>query len=216
LKRVVKRVAKQADAKGNITNVVTLIDSEGTETIVKEKAKPNAVAKVKENKSTQVSQSLLASNPYAAALKANTVESPSETQAKLAQARMLAADKAKEKQKIAAEAAAKAKELKEAKSAAKQNLTKAPVETAKQRQEREALEKQQVKEAKEKKAALQKERETQKSPTTSVNQKSLKKVVAISQKKKPAAFWEDESFQPIFLLVGFLFVLAGLGYAFSL
>jgi len=215
--RVIKKVEKRGDEKGNITNLVTLIDDKGQETKVEERVKPGQqVAKVKENKSNQVSQSLLNSNPYSAVLKANSVETPAETQEKLAQAKQLAASKEKEKHKAAAEQAAKAKEAKAARAAAAQNL-KAPVESAKQRQEREELER---KQAKERKEQAKKDREvsttSQKVVSTPVNQKSLKKVVSAQQKKKPVAFWEDESFQPIFLLVGFLFVLAGLGYAFSL
>jgi len=167
--------------------------------------------KVKENKSTQVSQSLLNANPYSAVLKAGSVDSPAEAQQKLAQARQFAADKAKEKQKAEAEKAQKTKESKAARQAAAQ--PKAPVESAKERKEREESERKQVQQAKEKKEQTKKETTQKVAP---VNQKSLKKAVATQQKKKAVAFWEDESFQPIFLLVGFLFVLAGLGYAFSL
>jgi len=274
--RVIKKITKAADQKGNLTNVVTLFDEKGhKKQVVQQKAKPNinTPAKAKETPN-QVSASLLAANPFSAVLRADSVESPEEIQAQKAaavekgqkaaaekekvraaaaaqQADQQARQKAKEQKEAARraqiEAAAAAKAAEEAKSKGPANQAKGPqaaqgakkAEPAKPTQPAQSKQQPAKQPQQPAKQPAQPKQEPKKepvkieapknkpadpvkteapAPTQKKGQqpKQLKKTGPGPQVKKPVAFWEDETLQPVLLLIAFLVVAAGLGYTISL
>jgi len=242
--RIIKRITKNADQKGNMSNIVTVFDDKGSKTVIHEKTKPiKTVTRVPgaatPGSNQQVSASLLAANPFSAVLKADTVESPEELlikrseeiQKRNIEKELKAAQeppkpepeqpKPKEAPKPKAQQPAKKPQDNAAQKKADQpqpQRAEAPKPKAEQPKPKQPEQpKKQPEAPKQKPPADQPKPKQPDQPKPKQNQKQPAKKTGAQAKVKPqVAFWEDETLQPVLLLIAFLIVAAGLGYAISL